>query len=399
MRTIHTSIRAMIRMSVYAVSLLIIIFLLVSCTLLSPQGSFTNMQQTSPPVAFIYYSTPLSKEYTGKGVSNLLYIDKNGNVQHMKGDGLEWNAPVHLQNSNDIVIQRREQIQIQHDKGTVDTSASPCKVNAGYRQMSGYLSASKLYYALFNKGIDANDNYLSTIRWGNAQEHHCEDIQEFIEAQGSDEDTIYALTSDHATLQGMSLVVMKLEGSKLSASKYLLLDIYTGSLIVQSKIISLQNKLYVVITTRDDRDQIHLQLMEIDKSTHTANTYRLHMYGEEPENAYFSHSANSIGIIDQTLYYIDGYGTIYPFSLRTKSAAKAHSLSKYQRTSNLNDEMGYVQGACYYLFRYDPASKVHKIEKYQLSDGALLQELRLTDLFSKLSSGVYLYDFQMLADL
>ncbi|MCY7483295.1 MULTISPECIES: hypothetical protein [Paenibacillus] len=400
MRTIHTPIRAMIRMSVYAVSLLIIIFLLVSCTQSSPQqGSITTIQQSSPPVAFVYYSTSLSKEYIGSGTSNLLYIDKHGTVQPVKGDGLEWNAPVHLQNTNDIVIQRREQIQIQHDKGAIDSTPSPCKVNAGYRQMSGYLSASKLYYALFNKGIDANDNYLSTIRWGDAQQHHCEDIQEFIEAQGSDEHNIYALTSDHATLQGINLVVMKPEGGKLSAIKFSLLDIYTGSLIVQSKIISLQNKLYVVFTTKDDQNMIHLQLLEIDKTKHTANTYTLHRYGEEPDNAYFSHSANSIGIIDQTLYYIDGYGTVFPFSLRTKSASEAHSLSKYQRTSNLNDEMGYVQGANYYLFRYDSASKVHEIEKYQLSDGALLKELPISNLPPKLSSGVYLYDFQMLTDL
>ncbi|MEW9106617.1 MAG: hypothetical protein AB2769_14360, partial [Paenibacillus sp.] len=123
MRTIHTPIRAMIRMSVYAVSLLIIIFLLVSCTQSSPQqGSITTIQQSSPPVAFVYYSTSLSKEYIGSGTSNLLYIDKHGTVQPVKGDGLEWNAPVHLQNTNDIVIQRREQIQIQHDKGAIDST-------------------------------------------------------------------------------------------------------------------------------------------------------------------------------------------------------------------------------------------------------------------------------------
>lgn len=265
--------------------------------------------------------------------------------------------------------------------------------------MSGYLTSSKLYYALFNKGIDTHDNYISTIRWGDAQHHNCADIPEFVEAQGSDENLIYVLTSDHASLKGLNLVVMELEGSKLQQTKYPLLDIYTGSLIVQSKMVSTPNNMYVVFSTRDEHNRIHLQLMEINKSTHTAITYSLHTYGEEPDNAYFSLSANSIGIVDKMLYYVDGYGTIFSFSLDTKASVKSNTLAKFQRSSNLNDAMGYVYGTFYYLFRYDESDQVHKIEQYQLSDGKLLKKLPIPNLASKLSSGVYLYDFQMLTNL
>jgi len=396
MRSLKTSNHAMLRIFIYTV-FLAISSLLISCSQSSPQDNNTKLN--NPPVALVYYSTSLSQEIIGGGNSHFLSIDKDGSIQTRNGDGLEWNAPVQLQDSNRIVIQAREKVHVQQGKGIEDTYSSRCRVSAGYRQMSGYLTSSKLYYALFNKGIDTHDNYISTIRWGDAQHHNCADIPEFVEAQGSDENHIYVLTSDHASLQGLNLVVMELEGSKLQQTKYPLLDIYTGSLIVQSKMVSTQNNMYVVFSTRDEHNRIHLQLMEIDKSTHTATTYSLHTYGEEPDNAYFSLSANSIGIVDKMLYYVDGYGTIFSFSLDTKASVKSNTLAKFHRTSNLNDAMGYVYGTFYYLFRYDESDQIHKIEQYQLSDGKLLKKLLIPNLASKLSSGVYLYDFQMLTNL
>ncbi|MFW5437330.1 hypothetical protein [Paenibacillus apiarius] len=376
-----------------------IMHLLLSCSATSPTNQDPSDIRLDEAVALVYYSTSLSKEYYNKGSSYLLYIGKAGTVRSVKGEGLEWSAPVKLPAANSLVVQRKNEVHVQNNSLQAATHASPCTVSAGYRQTAGYLAGGKQYYALFNKGIGPDSAYVSTFRWGDENRHHCEDIGEFVEAQGSDEHAVYTLTSNHETLQGLNLVVLKPENGRLIQSKYPVRDMYTGSLIVQSDMISYQDKLYVVYSTRADDNRIELQVMEIDKHTRKTNTYPLHTYGNEPDNTFFSLSANSIGIQQNTLYYVDGYGTIFPFSLQTNTAGTPYSLYRFERKTYLNDEMGYVRGPYFYLYRFDEGNRAHQVEKYRLADGTLVSELLIPKVKDVISPEVYLYDFQMLGDL
>ena len=393
------SLRAIIRLSLFILLTLAITCFLLSCSAISSSNLDQSDLQLDEAMALVYYSTSLTKEYYSKGTSYLLYIGKKGDIRTVAGEGLEWNAPIKLPGADSLVVQRKNEVHVQNNDLKAQSYASPCSVSAGYRQMSGYLTGSNQYYSLFNKGVGPDSAYVSTFRWGDAGHHYCEEIGEFVEAQGSDEHAVYALTSNHDTLQGLHLVVLKPENGRLIQFKYPVRDMYTGSLIVQSDMISYQDKLFVVYCTRADDDRIELQVMEIDKRTRDTQTYPLHMYGKEPDNAFFSLSANSIGIQQDKLYYVDGYGTIFPFSLETNTVGTAYSLSRFERKAYLNDEMGYVRGPYFYLYRFDEDKRTHKVEKYQLADGTFVSELQIPNLRDVISPEVYLYDFQMLGDL
>lgn len=383
---------------------LLLCLLILSSTLLS--CSHPASLPSSPidirlddTIALIYYSTSLPKEYYNKGTSYLVRINREGSIQTLLGEGLEWGSPVKLPSQGSLVIQRKDGIEVQTNDAKSASYASPCAVSAGYRHMSGYLTGSKQYYSLFNQGVAPNDDYVSILRWGDSTHHYCEEIRDFVEAQGSDGHAVYALTSDHASLQGLSLVVLEPRNDKLISDKYTLLDMDTGSLIVQTDIVSVQEKLYAVFSTRNPDNRVKLQLMEIDTASHTVNVYPLHTYGEELDNRYFSLSANSLGMAEGKLYYVDGYGTVFPFALDSRTAGQTYSLSGFEPTFDRNQEMGYARGNHFYLFRYDAALQAHKVEQYRLADGSLQQELRIPKVKDAISPEVYLYDFQMLIDL
>ncbi|WP_242069792.1 hypothetical protein [Paenibacillus dendritiformis] len=379
--------------------LLILSSTLLSCSHPASLPSSSIDMRLDDTVALVYYSTSLPKEYYNRGTSYLVRMNREGAIQTLPGDGLEWGSPVKLPDQSSLVIQRKDGIEVHTNEAKSASYASPCAVSAGYRQMSGYLTGSKQYYSLFNQGVAPNDDYVSILRWGDTHHHYCREMREFVEAQGSDGHTVYALTSDHASLQGLSLVVVEPGRDKLISDKYPLLDMDTGSLIVQTDIVPVQGKLYTVFSTRGPDNRVKLQLMEIDTASHTANVYPLHTYGEELDNRYFSLSANSLGMAEGKLYYVDGYGTVFPFALDTRTAGQTYSLSGFEPTFDRNQEMGYARGNHYYLFRYDAALQAHKVEQYRLTDGSLQQELRIPKVKDAISPEVYLYDFQVLSDL
>ncbi|RJG26737.1 hypothetical protein DQX05_01530 [Paenibacillus thiaminolyticus] len=383
---------------------LLLCLLILSSTLLSCShpASLPSSQidmRLDDTVALVYYSTSLPKEYYNKGTSYLVRMNREGAIQTLLGEGLEWGSPVKLPDQDSLVIQRKHEIEVHTNEAKSASYTSPCPVSAGYRQMSGYLTGSRQYYSMFNQGVAWNGDYISILRWGDSNHHYCREIREFVEAQGSDGHTVYALTSEHASLQGLSLIAIELRDDQLISAKYPLLDIDTGSLIVQTDIVSVQEKLYAVFSTRNPDNRVKLQLMEIDTASHTANVYPLHTYGGELDNRYFSLSANSLGMAEGKLYYVDGYGTVFPFALDTRTAGQTYSLSGFEPTFDRNQEMGYARGNHYYLFRYDAALQAHKVEQYRLADGSLQQELRIPKVKDAISPEVYLYDFQMLSDL
>ncbi|WP_249725610.1 hypothetical protein [Paenibacillus dendritiformis] len=379
--------------------LLILSSTLLSCSHPASLPSSSIDMRLDDTIALVYYSTSLPKEYYHKGTSYLVRMNREGAIQTLLGDGLEWGSPVKLPDQDSLVIQRKHGIEVQTNEAKSASYASPCAVSAGYRQMSGYLTGSKQYYSLFNQGVASNDDYVSILRWGDTHHHYCREMREFVEAQGSDGHTVYALTSDHASLQGLSLVAMEPGHDKLVSAKYPLLDMDTGSLIVQTDIVSVQEKLYTVFSTRNSDNRVKLQLMEIDTASHTANVYPLHTYGEELDNRYFSLSANSLGTAEEKLYYVDGYGTVFPFALDTRTAGPMYPLAGFEPTFDRNQEMGYARGKYFYLFRYDAELQAHKVEQYRLADGSLQRELTIPKVKDAISPEVYLYDFQMLVDL
>ncbi|MDU5140889.1 MAG: hypothetical protein E6230_01730 [Paenibacillus dendritiformis] len=383
---------------------LLLCLLILSSTLLSCShpASLPSSQadvRLDDTVALVYYSTSLPKEYYNKGTSYLVRMNVEGSIQTLLGEGLEWGSPVKLPEQDSLIIQRKRHIEVQTNEAGSASYVSPCSVSAGYRQMSGYLTGSKQYYSLFNQGVAPNDDYVSILRWGDSNHHYCREIREFVEAQGSDGHMIYALTSDHASLQGLSLIAMEPRQDNLISATYPLLDMDTGSLIVQTDIVSVQGKLYAVFSTRTPDNRVKLQLMEIDTASRTACVYPLHTYGEELDNRYFSLSANSLGVTEGKLYYVDGYGTVFPFALDTRTAGSTYPLAGFEPSSDRNHEMGYARGNYFYLFRYDAVHQAHKVEQYRLADGSLQQELRIPKVKDAISPEVYLYDFQMLSDL
>ncbi len=124
---------------------LLLCLLILSSTLLSCShpASLPSSQidmRLDDTVALVYYSTSLPKEYYNKGTSYLVRMNREGAIQTLLGEGLEWGSPVKLPNQDSLVIQRKHEIEVQTNEAKSASYTSPCPVSAGYRQMSGYLT-------------------------------------------------------------------------------------------------------------------------------------------------------------------------------------------------------------------------------------------------------------------
>ncbi|UHA75252.1 hypothetical protein [Paenibacillus sp. 481] len=375
-------------------------------------GQRSETMQLKDAVGFAFFSTSLPKEKFFSGHSQLFVIDKQGNTKMIENRGLELNAPIQLGNSEQIIFHQKKSVQVFNASLVLKEYPLPpsCHVTAAYMQSSGYVKGannspkdSANYYALFNVGFDLKSNYqkyVSILRWGNAEQHQCTTIPYYVDAVGEDDKYVYVLSYDEHNKK-FNLIRLELGQGKQHVKEELtpLQPTYNSSILPLSRLMSRGEHLYLVYSDLTADQKIRLNVMEIHKTNHRVQVYPLHTYANDPGGKYYSFGHNGTGIIEDTLYFVDGFGTILPFDLSIKQPKGTSALQGFTRKEYLNDEQSYLKGEHYYLFRFDEQKQIHILDQFRIKDGNFVKSIEIPAIVKQRNKDLFMYDFKMLREL
>lgn len=350
-----------------------------------------SLQET---VAVALYSSSVPYETDGNGKSVLIFIDKDGEINALERKGLELNSIIAAKDK--LILHEKDSILTIHSEHDVLVEPMPqCKVISGYGQSSGLLEKKGLYYSVFNHMFMTSETkYLSYIRWGNGESEHCEEIYEYIETTGHDEEKVYLISTDTLDQGRVSLIEIEIEGDSIKESHYLLAENVYDRLYFTNIVSDGQNLYYIVADILESI--VQLKLVQIDKSTkQIQNVYFLHEYSLNEGTKYFFFNRDSIYIHDGKIYYVDGYGDVYAVDLIKKDEQHLFRFVDYERKDYLNDEQVFFNEDGVHFFHYDDSQQVHLIEKYNFN-GEKLEQIQINFIKNMIrEKGIFIYDFKM----
>ncbi|GGA67630.1 hypothetical protein [Ornithinibacillus halotolerans] len=371
---------------------------------------FTNKDSDSDNItisnvkAVAYYGV---SALAGPVDSHLVFIDEDGDVDHLKTENVEWGTVI---NTKDKIVMNGIKEIMNWDKQTEEMKqiASECEIYASYGYSSDYLEAKDIYYEIFNQGFQNPDSnlvdYRSTIRWGNEADHYCEDIPVYSIADGNDEEHVYVMTSEIDELgipKNLEIIQYNMEDASLSDNRTFLRE--EGFEISHSRIVSEGDFLYVLYFQFADVNDVmgerQMRLLEINKEEmQITNDYVLHTYNYEEDPYYFPYNKDSLTIHDGVLYYSNGYGEIHTVDLETGEQKLQFSLPESEIGMYDNHKNIQINGNTIYYFYYDDDQEIHVLESYTL-DGEMVDRLEISELMKELGEKgpeKFLFNFKVI---
>lgn len=361
-------------------------------------GNLINQDITlQNSVAAVLYSSSVPYETDGVGKSYLIFISEDGEINTIKGEGLELNSLI-LAKDTLILNEKDKVLTINSDHVITEEPLTQCKVISGYGQSSGYLPKAGYYYSLYNhKFMENAPKYLSYIRWGNETGQNCQEITEYIETTGQDGEKIYLITSDLFDPGVTSLVEIVIEEGSIKENQYVLTRENIYDRIYFTNIVSDDRHLYLIVADFLE-DKAQLKLVQIDKNARQiVHIFSLHEYSLTEGTKYFFFNRDSIDLQDGQIYFVDGYGDVYGFDLVKQELHHLFRFENYQRKDYMVDEQVFFYDDSLFFFRYDEEQKVHIIEEYSINGERLklIQIPNIKDIIHE--KGIFIYDFKILS--
>ncbi|BAB07563.1 hypothetical protein P4637_04745 [Halalkalibacterium halodurans] len=319
--------------------------------------------------AAVYVGTSALSE-NSKGVT--VFIQEDGTIQQMTRDNIEWGTVINT--ADDIVLNGQDHITLV-DKGTgnVHTVKSECSVHSGYQNSSGYLKTSGIYYELFNHGFEDYDenasNYRSVLRWGNEKQHDCTDVPHYLVADGSDEESIFMMTTKmigDGEFGELYILQYTPKGNEFQIKEATLReDTLELSL---SNIVSNSTHLYVMyLWEEDSRDEEELRVLKVNKETlELEDDFLVGTYPAEEDPYFFPFNQDAFHVTEKELYFVTGYGEVQQMDLQNGAAKTLFTLEDYTRGEWDIDEHITFNDDQLYFIRFHEQKDVHVIDVYSL---------------------------------
>lgn len=344
--------------------------------------------------ALLYSSDGIDKKF-GPGVTYLFLVKEDGSISVIKQKGLELNSLIPHEDRL-LLHQENEWVEIK-DQSIQRTEIEDCAATAGYGQASGILDRQGLHYSLFNIGFtDDMNGYISTIRWGDKTSNYCGEIGSYIEAIGSDGESLFLFAGHPSEPWRMDFRKVTFAEGKLTESAPVeLYNMESDSRIMFTRFISYEDRL-VGIFSDSSSGNTELGMLEIDPAE--PNRAKIHPLKQYPGNTadYFFYNKDSIHVHNNRVYYVDGYGDVYAYDLENENLEKVFHFQDYTRTSLLQDEQVFFKDERIYFFRMDNDRQGHQLETYTLAGErkSVLPVKGISDHIGK--DNVHIYDFKML---
>ncbi|MBA4538368.1 hypothetical protein H1Z61_14815 [Bacillus aquiflavi] len=358
-------------------------------------SAVTKKVDLNQPFASIIYS---SSAVVGEGESHTIFVNKEGKIYDIKGEGVESNALI--ETKDHLIMNEKTSVNTINKKtNAIHSNRSTCEIYSGYGQSAGFLDDKNIYYAIFNQGYkDDFESYRSTIRWGMNSKNSCKDIEEYIITQGNDGQKIFLMTTDleQDGAENLYLMTLELNGEKLKQKKTLLSE--ASIEIPFSNLLEYKNSLFFTYYHKQS-DKSFIKLLEIHKQDAVIiNDYILKEYLPSEDPTYYPFNMNSSTIVGNQLYFVDGFGNVYSFHLDSKEVNRQFSFLDYERDEYYYDEFIYFKNDDLYFFHYDRALNTHMIDQYSLN-GERVARVKVPDLKQVISQGLteqFIYDFKVI---
>ncbi|OUM98703.1 MAG: hypothetical protein BAA02_03570 [Paenibacillaceae bacterium ZCTH02-B3] len=348
----------------------------------------------SGAAAALYFSTPLPREKFGTGRSVTFLVDRAGNYSVHRHRGLELNGLIPFRNH--LLIHQKNQLLVMDGNNNVRKfSYDHCEAPAGYGQSAGVLSDERWHYALFNyRFAESMDGYISQLRWGDDNRQFCRPIYEYMMATGDDGEFVYFISSDHEDSRRMHLHRIAILGDEIGMEKSFLWQAEHDGIFFFTRLVPYGEHELAFIYAEPDGAFADLKLALIDKNNPAVRrTWLLRRYDGSTTKYYFFNE-KSLHVLEDTIYYVDGYGSVFAFHPKENRLEKKFRFLDYERMARLQDEIVHFAGDRLYFFRKFTDSDRHVLEQYTL-DGKRTWSLAVEGL-DKHAGSLILYDFVML---
>ncbi|GIQ69443.1 hypothetical protein DUZ99_03420 [Xylanibacillus composti] len=390
-----------IEMSIRAAVVLLLIIMLAGCIEKNDNAepSFAGESVAwEEATAALYFSTDLVHEKVDDGTGYLVLVDESGEFASLRSEGLEWNALIPLEGQ--LVLNQKEQLLLIDEQSQVERIAyEDCRVPAGYGQSSGTLDATGQYYALFNDRFTEDySGYISKVRWGGADSHHCGIIEEYLEAWGDDEEQLYLISSGLDDPKELYFHTVAFQGEELVNQRTFLKEMETDARFMFTNLVPHDHYMYGIFAELHG-STVELQLMEIDIASKPASmqVYPLLQYPDDTTQYYFF-NRSTLTVADGSLYFVDGFGDVYATDLEHKQTELQFHLQGYERQEYKQSEYARFQEERLHFFRFHETTGMYQLQTFDLS-GKLERTVVIPELQEQIGrSGVFLYDFYVFED-
>lgn len=317
--------------------------------------NFLNQQ-----LAVLYASSTTQELQKGKGNSQVIFIDKQGNARGLKLSGLE-NGSTYF-NKNDLFIEESNRVMLLSKK--LITYNMPSEEFRGIQ--TGYLPKTKQYYSLYNTGFSKTEDYISTIRYGGEDMIHNTQIPYFISTTGHLSDCLLVVTQDLISGE-FALQEVRLQ-SKAKTKKLLDLPLKNAEeLDAISPVVVDHQHFYFVMSYYQAENREDLRLVIINRDTKKVKEIPFIQYRSkyQVENGLpfnFNHSAY---INNGHFYYVNGLGEIYEYNVANGEIKKTLQLSYEKKGNSRFEQVTFENNQIHHI--YSDEKQQFYLETYDLS--------------------------------
>ncbi|WP_200967756.1 hypothetical protein [Insulibacter thermoxylanivorax] len=378
--------------------LLIISSSVVLYLLINDEGTHYSSNkhlQLQDTFAYVYYSSSIAGEWAGDGTSHLIWIDSDGHFRTTVRSGLELNSVIPY--GHQLILHKKNSAELFGDDGSLELSINDCRVHTGYGQSSGVLD-NGIHYSVFNQRM-GEDNYISTLRWGDAERLYCKEFDGYVFSVGDHDSSLYIIATDIMNLKDIYLIEYQFQDvENITEHRSLLYDQNTEHLMKLTNLVWHQNKLYGVFHYNTETN-ILLTMAEIDLDNRTDIPFHvITSYDLDVDPMHFFFNPDSIASIDDRLLFVDGFGNVHAYDPVTHQDKVLFTFSDYARQEYWQDEKVYFSGDRLYFYYYHRDLGSHVIDTYSL-DGIRENRLKIPGIFKAFGDNtVFLYDFGVIRD-
>lgn len=342
--------------------------------------------------AVLYASSTTDVLQKGKGKSQVIFIDQQGDAHELKLSGLE-NGSTYF-NKQVLFIEDSDHVMLLGKK--LKTYNMPSKELRAIQ--TGFLPKTKQFYSLYNTGFSKKEDYISTIRYGGEEAIHTSQIPYFVSTAGNLSDRLIVVTQDLISGE-FALQEVQLK-SKAKIKKLLDLPLENpGELDAISPVVVDENNFYFVMSHYQSEDREDLQLIIVNRNTKKVKSIPFIQYRTEHqvENGLPFSFNTSAHVNDGYFYYVNGLGEVYEYRVSSGEMKKVLQLS-YEKLSNHRfEQVSFENNQIHHI--YSNEKQKFYLETYDLSSKRNINTLEIQNLKTILpldDENYYLTNIEML---
>lgn len=326
--------------------------------------------------AAVYISKDAEQLEKAETKGSVVFIDTAGKLKSYAINAVEYGNIVAHKNS--MMIEQSDEMAV------VSNQVHKTKFEtAEYRGMrAGYLPKTKQFYAVYNSGLSDKYDYKMTVRYGSEYgDFKSAMISNFVSAIGEDQDRLLLVTQDLISNE-FQLKTMRLNGEKKSKTA-LVTDLHlpqSSSIDIISQVVADEEAYYFVVSNYKSEKNEQIILYRVDRETLqvTSKTLAYYKTVKQTENSLPVTYNDSLHLWNGKLYFINGYGEVYDYTIKTKKVGNDFKLDDFPAGNYTHTQIRFTNESLYALYLDD--NKQMYLDHYNLETKARVQHEKVNAL-------------------